>query len=417
MTASTARRWVILFIIVALQAFSNISNLIFSSFGPSVIAQFNMTDMGQLAPLTTLNILPTLFLSILIGNLMDRKGVKWIVCIGLGLTAILMIWRIFADSYTMLLVITLGIGICGVPFQVGAAKMLGLWFPRKEMPIAAGFFTVGSGLGSALAFFLGAAFPGLTFALTVIAIIAVILALLWFAFVKDRAPVEASEAGEPPKAPKHALSLVLKSPTVWKITIMSGLAIGTAFLVNIYMVSSLVAVKGMTEQDGQLVTGLLNICLLIGSLAWTFIVRRVAKFNITHATACIGGCVFYLLAWFLPFGPQTLVFVALAGLIVSGSIGINNMRVPVLPLTKEFGMECVATANGLNYTGVGALAFLTPTIVAMVAGSNADLVFIINGVLLIVIAVISLTTPELGEKGKLAAEARGEIPAAEGAAK
>jgi hypothetical protein len=98
--------------------------------------------------------------------------------------------------------------------------------------------------------------------------------------------------------------------------------------------------------------------------------------------------------------------IALSGLVVSGSIGINTTRVPLLPLTKEFGMECVATANGVNNTGIGILAFLTPTVVAMIAGANADLVFIINSIILIGIGLLSLTIPELGENGKLAKEAR-----------
>ncbi|MDR1422558.1 MAG: MFS transporter [Coriobacteriales bacterium] len=408
MQQTSSKRWVILFVIILGQTLGNFSNLIFSARSIDVMAQFHMVE-SQLAVITTVGILPALLLSIVIGNLMDRKGMKGIISIGLGITAVFMIWRIWADSFMMLLIITIVIGIVGLPFQIGAAKMLGVWFPKKEMPLAVGFFGAAAGLGTTLAFFLGNIFPSFTFSLTVIGVVSVAVLALWVLFAQDRNVAgTGEEVAAPPKPPKNALILVLKSPSVWKITIISGLAIGTALLINIYMVMALSIQKGMTPQEAGLATGLLNICLLLGSTTWSIVVRRIALINIPHAVACIGGGVLYACAWFLPFGVQTFVLIALAGIIVSGSIGINTTRVPLLPLAKEFGMECVATANGVNNTGIGILAFLTPTVVSMIAGGNFNLVFIINTVICIAIGLLSLSIPELGEKGKLAKQARDE---------
>jgi NNP family nitrate/nitrite transporter-like MFS transporter len=412
MQTASSKRWIVLFVIILGQTLGNFSNLIFSARSIDVMAQFHMVE-AQLAVITTVGILPALLLSVIIGNLMDRKGMKWVIGIGLAVTAVFMIWRIWADTFTLLLIITIVIGVVGLPFQVGAAKMLGVWFPKKEMPLAVGFFGAAAGLGTTLAFFLGNIFPSFTFTLSVIGVASVLVLACWVLFVQDRNVAGiGEELAAPPKPPKNALLLVLKSPSVWKVTIISGFAIGTALLINIYMVMALSIQKGMTPQDAGFATGLLNVCLLGGSVTWSIIVRRVALLNITHAAACIGGGVLYLLAWFLPFGTQTFILIALAGIIVSGSIGINTTRVPLLPLTKEFGMECVATANGVNNTGIGILAFLTPTVVSMIAGGNFDLVFIINTVICVAIGLISLSIPELGEKGKLAKVAREDVAAA-----
>jgi hypothetical protein len=57
-------------------------------------------------------------------------------------------------------------------------------------------------------------------------------------------------------------------------------------------------------------------------------------------------------------------------------------------------------------TAIGILAFLVPTIIAVIAKDNFGLVFIIAAVIFIVIGVVGLSIPELGESGKLAQSAK-----------
>ena len=115
----------------------------------------------------------------------------------------------------------------------------------------------------------------------------------------------------------------------------------------------------------------------------------------------------YYIAYMIPVSALTYGLVAVGGVVVSGSIGVNMARIPLLPLTGEFGMEDVGIAGGMNNTAVGICGFVLPTIVANVVGSNYTVIFTLKAIFLVVIAIIGgVLMPELGEKGKLAQQAR-----------
>ena len=131
-------------------------------------------------------------------------------------------------------------------------------------------------------------------------------------------------------------------------------------------------------------------------------IGKLGKINIPYAFICIVGGALYLLAYLMPVGPLTYVLVALAGLICSGSVGVSFTRIPLLPLTGDFGEESIGTATGMNQTALGVMSFLVPTVIASIAGSNYTLVFILAFIFLVLCGIVGLITPELGEKGKLA---------------
>ena len=79
-------------------------------------------------------------------------------------------------------------------------------------------------------------------------------------------------------------------------------------------------------------------------------------------------------------------------------------------LTGDFGMESVGTAGGVLNTAMGLFGFILPTIVASIFGDNYKGIFTLMAVFLVIIGLIGgLVIPELGEKGKLAKKARGEL--------
>ena len=137
------------------------------------------------------------------------------------------------------------------------------------------------------------------------------------------------------------------------------------------------------------------------------VVSKVGRYNIPYIVICVGGAVLYYLAYMLPIGPITYVLVAVGGIIVSGSIGVNMARIPLLPLTGEFGPEDVGAAGGMNNTAVGICAFVIPVLIASFVGDNYTMIFTLMAIFLVVIAIVGgILMPELGEKGKLAQKAR-----------
>lgn len=396
-------RWAILFILVFGTAMLNFSNLIFASRPTDVMAQFNMTQT-QLTAISTVGQLPGAFFSVWLGRMVDKKGVRMLPGVLLALAAVCQIWRCFAADFVSLFIITFLAGAFFLPTQVLQGKMLGAWFSREEMGTAMGIYGAAAGVGTTLAFALGGLFPTIRIAFIVIAIGYVFEAVLWFIVAKM--PSDAAASGPAPEQPKGSLRHVITSKNMWMVTICGGLSVGAALLLNSYMVNAFIG-KGMDPSSASIITTLLNVCLLIGSVLSGIVVSKVGRYNIPYIVICVGGAVLYYLAYMLPISGLTYVLVAAGGIIVAGSIGVNMARIPLIPLTGDFGPEDVGSAGGMNNTAVGICGFLLPVIVANFVGDNYTMIFTLMAIFLVIIAIVGgILLPELGEKGKLAQAAK-----------
>lgn len=403
----TGFRWVILFILVFGNAMLNFSNLIFASRPTDVMAQFNMTQ-AQLTAISTVGMLPGAFLSVYLGNLLDKRGVRKITAVLLALAAACQIWRVFAGSYVELVLITLLAGTFFLPVSIIAPKMVGLWFPREEAGTAMGVYGAAAGIGTTLAFAVGGLFPTSRSAFAVIAGGYVLMFVLWVLCAKE-SPARAEAGAAPPAPPKGSLGKVVRSRNMWLVMICGGLAVGAALLLNSYMINALLG-KGLPAASASGLTTLLNVCLVIGGVVSGVVVSRLGRYNPPYAVICIGGAALYYAAYMLPFGPATYMLFALGGLVCSGSIGVNMARVGLLPLTGEFGPENTGAAGGMLNTMVGICSFVVPTLVSMAAGDNYNLIFLIIAVFLVLIGLLGgFAIPELGERGKLARQAQSSV--------
>jgi NNP family nitrate/nitrite transporter-like MFS transporter len=406
MAQKQSYRWVILFITVLCSVCLNFSNLIFAARAVDVMTQFKM-NQAQLASVATIGMLPGAFLSIILGALIDKRGLKKITGIFFVLATLCLIWRVFADSYIQLLAITILCGVFFLPVNVVSPKLLGIWFSREEMGIAMGIYGAAAGVGTTLAFATGNLFSSGRMAFTACAILSALLTLFWFFLVREMPlGIDGKETKAPPPPPKGSVAMVAKSLNMWKVMFCAGFSIGGALLINTYLTQALVLERGLNPVNAGFVSTLLNVCLIIGGVLSGFVVSKSRRINIPYAFICIVGGIGYYIVWLVPFGVLTYVLLAVTGIIVSGSIGVNMTRIPLLPLTGDFGFENIATAAGMMNTAIGILAFVVPTVIAAIAKDNFGLVFIIAAVIFIVVGVVGFTIPELGESGKLAQRAK-----------
>lgn len=403
MEKRSSYRWVVLFVLVMGTAVLNFSNLIFAARAVDVMEQFSL-NQTQLASVTNVGQLPGAFLSIVIGALLDKRGVKMYTSVSLLLGAAFLVWRIFATSYIELMIITFMFGVFYLPINIIAPKMLGSWFAPEEMGTAMGIYGAAAGVGTTLAFAFGNLFTSGRAAFTAVAILAVALFLIWIIFARE-SPQQANagiKAAAPPPPTKGGVGKVIRSANMWKVMFCGGFAVGGALLINTYLTQALILERGLDPVNAGLVSTILNVCLVIGGVLSGILVSKTGRFNINYAFICIVGGIGYYIVWAVPFGPATYVLLAVTGLIVSGSIGVNMARISLLPLTGDFPIENVGTAGGMNNTAVGIMAFVVPTVVAAIAGDNYNLVFIIAAVILVAVGLVGMTIPELGQKGKLA---------------
>ena len=398
MKKNASYKWIVLAILMVGTAILYYSNMIFAVRAVDTLAKFSISQ-GQLAAISTIGCLPGAFLSVIVGRVLDEKGVKKFTALGLALTLACMVWRIFAQSYIELLLATVLIGTFLLPITIVGPKMVGGLFLPQEMPLAMGFFGAAGGLGTTLAFATGNIYSSLEAAFTGVAILGAALLAAWVLLVKE--PERAPAPQGAPQSGKEDLSKLLKSKNLWKVLFCSGFAVGASLLINTYLTQAFIS-KGASVEMASTIGTVLNFCLILGGILSGAVIGRLGKINLPYAFICIVGGAFYLLAYLLPVSGFTFVLVALGGLICSGSVGVSFTRLPLLPLTGDFDPSCIGTATGMNQTALGLMSFALPTIIATVAGSNYTLVFIIAYVFLVLCGIVGLLIPELGEKGELA---------------
>lgn len=415
-------RWAVLLLLILGSAALSFSNMIFASRPTDVMLQFGM-DQAQLTAISSIGFVPGAVFSIVLGNFFDRKGAKAVRYFGalmLFLGAVFLVWRIFANDYVQLVIITFCAGTLFLPTQVLPAKMLGAWFPREQMGTAMGLWGAASGLGITVAFFVGAAVPTIQVGFTICAVVLVVVACLWLLWGKmpqgqegqvpggAEQPAQAGEVAAAGK-PKVSVAAVLKSKNMWVIMISCGIVAATPLMINTYMVNAFVD-KGLDPLAASMLGVVFNLSLVAGSAIAGIITSKLGRYNLPFLVMCVGGGALFLITYLAPAGPATFALLVCAGLVCAGTVGCCLARVSLLHLTGDFGPENTGIAGGVNNTGMGLFPFLLPTLVAMAAGSNYLAIFIVAFAVLAVAGVLgSVCIPELGEKGKLARRARGEL--------
>lgn len=383
------------------------SNMVFAV-RPDTLAQFNM-DQGQLAAISTIGGIPGAVLSIIVGNILDRKSIKMFVGITMIGAVVCMAIRIFMTDYAGLMVTTVAIGALLLPMIIVGPKMLGNLFAPRNIPIAMGFFGAAGGVGTTLSFVLAPTFATVQQALGSVAVVGAIITVLWLIVCKSD---KYMDNGQAPVIPKGAFVQVLKSSNMWKTMICGGFAVGASLIINTNITNAFISI-GADPVNVQALGSLLNVCLIAGGIISGLIIGKAGKFNIPYLVFCVGGGALFLAGWLVGeangIGAGTIILYALAGIVFSGSVGTNFTRIPLLPLTKQFGIEMTGAASGMLQTALGVFQFVIPTAVtaAFVTAEGTDwtMIFVWAFVFVAAAGIIGMFIPELGVKGKLAQEA------------
>lgn len=109
------------------------------------VSEFKITLLATMFPLVFI------LVSIPAGIIIDRKGFRFAVMLGVVLTAGFSFLRLFTANYTLVLIGMVGIAI-GQPFVNNSiTKMVAAWFPTEESALATGLATLSLFLGMIIA--------------------------------------------------------------------------------------------------------------------------------------------------------------------------------------------------------------------------------------------------------------------------
>lgn len=368
-------------------------------FPACALSTMEVLGVGQaeLTTLTSVTSVVGVFGGIIFGRMLDTKDVRKSIMTFMAIGVVLFFVRAFMTSYIPVMILTFLASFCVGICQVAGPKVVATWFPPENVGTAMSFLNAGAGIGSALGFAVGGIL-GIKNAMLLVGILYLTLLIFWLViggegpYKMEMPPVQNAGNGS---------GAVYKSKNLWMIIIAFSMAVTSSQLVNSYMINSFVS-KGLSPASASAMGTALNLSLLIGGFIMTAILNFVKKFNPLLAVAMIGSAILILAGWFLPIGTITWVCVILGGLFFGGSLGLCAGRIPLLPMTGDFGPENIGAASGFNETIKGIIGFVLPIVVANALGTNFNGIFIVFAICCVICTVCgSLMIPELGERGKL----------------
>ncbi len=110
---------------------------------------FNLTTQ-EVKALLIINVALTIPARIVVGMLVDKFGPRLTFSTLLFISSIICFVFALADSYTMLLISRFALGFVGAGFVIGI-RMIGEWFPAKQVGVAEGIYGGWGNFGSAAA--------------------------------------------------------------------------------------------------------------------------------------------------------------------------------------------------------------------------------------------------------------------------
>lgn len=218
---------------------------IFSIIGVQIREDLGLTET-QFGLLVGTPILTGSLVRLMLGIWTDQFGGRRVFTLVMVLAAIATFLLSYAQTYPMMLVAALGVGLAGGAFSVGVAY-ISRWYPTSEQGTALGIFGVGN-VGAAVTKFI-APFVMVAFGWTVVAQVwaaglLVMAVIFWFTTREDPITAERRRSGAAPE-PLAAQLAPLKRLQVWRFALYYFFVFGAFVALALWLPRYLVGVYGM----------------------------------------------------------------------------------------------------------------------------------------------------------------------------
>ena len=386
------------YVIIALYGICNFAAVIctymFMGMGASIMEQFQITP-SEFSFMCTIGFLVGFIMCLPVGSLCDKFGARAvmigcfiIVVIGVALRAF------FPSTTPTLLTITqvmFGFAFAGVNACV--IKSLGAWFEPKQLNIMVAVYIAVATAGAAIGLASGSIFgDDLKTALYFQFGVELVCFILIVAFLRNKP----EGAPDPPKDSFFKyIGGTLKFKGAWISALCYMFLYGGTTACNTFIVAGMQD-RGMDIGAAALVGIFINVTALIGEFAFPAFVSKHPEKNYSRMTliflsAATAICI--LIAWLVPMpAVGTAVVMLIAYVFIGGALAQTKAlpaQIPGLP-EDHFG-----TAGGFQAMLQNLGAFVGPTyFVALIAGSDFTMMFVLSAVLFAVYFALCLAIPK-----------------------
>ena len=264
---------------------------IFSIIGVQIKADLGLSDT-QFGLLVGTPILTGSLSRIFLGIWSDQYGGRVVYLCVMIAAAIATFLLSYANTYEMMLVAALGVGLAGGSFAVGIAYV-SRWYPSQKQGSALGIFGVGN-VGAAVtkftAPFVMVAFGWKTVAVVWAAALVIIAIIFWFTTKDDPVVVERRKEGKKPRSTLMEIE-PLKNIQVWRFSLYYFFVFGAFVALALWLPRYLVGVYELDIKTAGLLAALYSIPASIfraygGKLSDRYGARRVMYWTFGVSVVC-----------------------------------------------------------------------------------------------------------------------------------
>ena len=377
----------LVFLVAALifcaQFIGNYGNYQLAAIPGKIFQAFQLTDT-QFSSLMTAPMLPSIFLSIIIGLLVDRFGISKMVGICLTVATGGLVLRAFATDYTTMLIAMILSGAGCMILNSNLAKIVSSLYPMDKVSKVVGIMMAASTASMAVAYATTAAIPSLSVAFWIPTVISIVV--LWLVFARESVFSENKMTGEDASQVKESLLVCVKSKNIWLAGLTLMLILGGSMIISSFHVSAVVELKGYSESYAGTFNTVLMIGAILGSMFLpVYVTKNPEK---TPVMMLVMGIITAISAVGMVTLPAIGIYICgfLNGAFRSGIIAVM-MMLPVM--LKEIGPRYAGTAGGFMVTLelIGSVVIPTYVIVPLGGGSYLNY-FMLAGVAMLLASII-----------------------------
>lgn len=362
-----------------------------SAFAPTIMADMNLST-AQFAQIATAPLIPGVLFSVVAGILVDKFGARKMLTAAMILSTLGVVWRALGSGYVSMYCSMIAIGLCATFLSANSAKILGQWFAPEKVAITVGIYLAVSNGAMALGQGTAALFPSMNGAFMFSVVLAVIVAVIYIIFMRDKQD-NTAPSNDKITAPKvsvlEGVKVCIKNKYVWFAAICLMLNISAFCSLSQFLPQAL-ASRGIAPGSSNTIATALTIGGLLSCFITPSLFMRLGHNKLLMAIYSIIAAFGIAFAWKLTDNTVLLfILILITGFFGNGFSAI----ITSIPMRLEdVGLKYAGTAGGLISTIQLAGTVILPSyIIAPIAGANYGLMFILFAALdILLIGAIQL---------------------------